>query len=336
MTPETAETFHEAYPRVLDQVTTCPEYRISTRGNTSLELLDVSFRVADPIQRLPYLVSRPINLAYNWAEVVWYWFGRDDLDMIGYYAPQMAQNSHDGRTLTGTAYGPPLFNEGPDGRSQWQRVLDLLVKDNDSKRAVLTIFRPEELAVDSNPDVSCTIAAQFFLRENGLNLTCYMRGNDAFMGLPSDFFSFTVLQELAARLIGVPVGYYTHHVGSMHVNMPNRPKVRKILAEISGEDYRPPAFRFPIMPVDSCISSLRLLVREEERLRTDTHRHTVRSVAETGLHPYWQQVLLIWEVYRQIIHTECAVSGEVLSALDPGYRWLIGRRWPARMPEAAV
>ncbi|NRQ32977.1 thymidylate synthase [Nonomuraea sp. NN258] len=336
MTPDRAETFHEAYIEVLRQVTTSPEYRISTRGNTSLELLDVSFRIADPTQRVPYLTSRPINLAYNWAEVLWYWSGRADLDMIGYYAPMMRAGSHDGSTLTGTAYGRSLFTPGPDGRTQWQRVLDLLGKDNDTKRAVLSIFSPAELAVDDNPDVSCTIAAQFFLREDRLHLTCYMRGNDAFMGLPSDVFSFTVLQELAAHQLGVQVGHYSHHVGSMHVNLPNRPKVRKILAEVGADGYQPPAFRFAAMPADACLTWLRLLAQEEAGLRTNAHQHTVASIAATGLAPYWQQVLLVWEAYRQISHTDQPVSTEILQALVPSYRWLVERRWPNRMPQVAA
>ncbi|MEU6718972.1 thymidylate synthase [Nonomuraea sp. NPDC046802] len=336
MTPERAQTFHEAYTRVLRQVTTSPDHRISTRGNASLELLDVSFRITDPTQRVPYLATRPINLAYNWAEVLWYWSGRADLDMIGYYAPMMKASSHDGRTLTGTAYGRSLFAAGPDGRSQWQRVLDLLGKDNGTKRAVLSIFSPTELVTDDNPDVSCTIAAQFFLREERLHLTGYMRGNDAFMGLPSDVFSFTVLQELAAHLLGVQVGHYSHHVGSMHVNRPNRPKVRKILAEVGADGYRPPAFRFPDMPADACLTSLRLLAQEEVELRTDIRRHTAESIADTGLAPYWQQVLLVWEAYRQITHTDRPVNVEILQALDPGYRWLVEQRWPNRMPREAA
>ncbi|MEV1249899.1 thymidylate synthase [Nonomuraea sp. NPDC049750] len=336
MTPECAQTFHEAYTRVLRQVTTSPDHRISTRGNASLESLDVSFRITDPTQRVPYLATRPINLAYNWAEVLWYWSGRADLDMIGYYAPMMRASSRDGSTLTGTAYGRSLFTTGADGRTQWQRVLDLLGKDNDTKRAVLSIFSPTELMIDDNPDVSCTIAAQFLLRENRLHLTCYMRGNDAFMGMPSDVFSFTVFQELAAHQLGVQVGHYSHHVGSMHVNLPNRPKVRKILAEVGADGYQPPAFRFPDMPADACLTSLRLLAQEEGGLRSNTQQHTVESVADTGLAPYWQQVLLAWEAYRQITHTDRPVSTDILQALDPGYRWLVERRWPNRIPQGAA
>ncbi|MEV0151995.1 MULTISPECIES: hypothetical protein [unclassified Nonomuraea] len=41
-------------------------------------------------------------------------------------------------------------------------------------------------------------------------------------------------------------------------------------------------------------------------------------------------------MYRQIKQTDQPVTGEVLDALDPGYRWLIERRWRSRMPKAAA
>jgi hypothetical protein len=37
--------------------------------------------------------------------------------------------------------------------------------------------------------------------------------------------------DQAARLLGVPVGTYTHHAGSMHVNIPDLPRARAIVRE---------------------------------------------------------------------------------------------------------
>ncbi|MEV0151994.1 MULTISPECIES: thymidylate synthase [unclassified Nonomuraea] len=173
---------------------------------------------------------------------------------------------------------------GADGRTQWQRVLDLLEKDPDSKRAVLSIYSGDELAVDDNPDVSCTIAAQLLLRDGHLHMSCYMRGNDAFMGLPSDLFSFTVLQELAAHELGARLGSYTHHVGSMHVNDANAVNVARLLAEVGKADYEPPAFRFPTMPGDDLIESIRLVTQAEKALRVGNMAQTPDLVEATGLH----------------------------------------------------
>jgi thymidylate synthase len=55
--------------------------------------------------------------------------------MIGYYAPRRAALATSDGRLTGTAYGPRLFGPGPDGRSQFDRAMDLLRTEQDSKRA---------------------------------------------------------------------------------------------------------------------------------------------------------------------------------------------------------
>ena len=84
----------------------------------------------------------------------------------------------------------------------------------------MVVMQPGELADPANPDVACTLALHFMLRGGALHMAAYMRANDAVIGLLCDVFSFTFIQEHAARLLGVPVGTYTHHADSMHVNDP--------------------------------------------------------------------------------------------------------------------
>ncbi|MCK9869383.1 thymidylate synthase [Nocardiopsis dassonvillei] len=334
--PHEFPDFHTAYLQVLREVTETPEYTTSSRGNDSVELTNTSFRITDPRNRLPYLVRRPVNVVYNLAETLWYMAGRDDLDMIGYYAPGMGNYSADGKRLTGTAYGTKLFVPDEEGITQWNRVLNLLRTDPDTKRAVLSIYRPEELAVEDNPDVSCTVAAQFLLRDGRLHLTCYMRGNDAYMGMVSDVFAFTFLQEVAACQLGVELGHYTHHVASMHVNTRDAKTVRRLLNEANQEGHAPPAFAPPVMPAAGIDAALRIVLEHEEALRTGQAQHTPETVAATGLASYWQQLLLLFEVYRQIKHTDHPVDTVLLDYLDPGYRWLVTRRWKNRMPSGVT
>jgi thymidylate synthase len=90
------------------------------------------------------------------------------------------------------------------------------------------------------------------------------------------------------------------------------------------------------MPEDASWADLETVQVHEERLRADQRHHTPETIAETGLRPYWQQILLLFEAHRQIRHTEDPVDGDVLSALDPGFAWLLRHRWPDRVPADAV
>ena len=157
--------------------------------------MGVRFRLARADQRVPLVPARRLNIVFNFAEALWYLAGRDDLDFIAFYAPSIRKYSADGHRLTGTAYGRSLCG-APDGRpDQWPTVVETLREDPDSKRAVIQIFRGEELQVADNPDVSCTLGLQFLLRDGagflnyeGLDVEAYRRERlKAFVALLGHF-----------------------------------------------------------------------------------------------------------------------------------------------------
>lgn len=84
--------------------------------------------MADPLSRVPFLASRKVNIVFHFAEALWYLWGRSDLEMMAYYAPQMRSYSMDGKTLRGSAYGARLFRAPPGaGPSAFDVVLSLQV-----------------------------------------------------------------------------------------------------------------------------------------------------------------------------------------------------------------
>jgi thymidylate synthase len=322
-------SFQEAYVTVLREVHDRPQFVNAPRGNAARERLNVSFAVQNPQDRMVYLPARRINIVFCFAEALWYLWGRDDLEMISYYAPRMKAFSADGKTLTGTAYGPKLFRPAEGGLSQWQRIVDLLAEDPESKRAVAALFHSGEPLHGGNPDVSCTLGLQYLLRDGRLHLACYMRGNDALLGLACDVFSFTLIQEFTAHHLGVDLGTYTHHAGSMHINDGDAAQVAAILEPAPP----PPRFPVPAMPPTGW-SELRTIEGFEERLRRDQAGLQVSDRSWLGLPRYWQQVVLLLEAYRQIVHRPGApITPPILEALDPAYRWLVAHRWPDRIPE---
>ncbi|WP_405499663.1 thymidylate synthase [Streptomyces anulatus] len=327
----TFRSIEGAYLALLDQASNSPEHHISARGNDANEMIGVSFRLIDPRQRLPYLAARKANPVFQFAEALWYLAGRRDLEMIGYYAPSMRSSSPDGVNLFGSSYGYRLFNpaEG-DTVSPFDRALELLRTEKDSKRAYLPVFAASELAVADNPDMACLAGLHLFARGGRLHMVCHMRANDLVYGLLSDVFSFTMIQEYAAVQLGLELGSYTHTIGSAHVNDRNAKRVRSVLAEADARPH-PQHFDFPPMPKDTGPATLATVLVHEDALRTNKVRYSAEEIAAIGVDAYWQQVILLFEVYRQIQHDQDdAVSRDVLDALHPGLRWLVGHKWAAR------
>ncbi|QSB12972.1 thymidylate synthase [Natronosporangium hydrolyticum] len=333
----TFHTFRAAYVAVLRHIATAHQYETATRGKHALEVVNTSFTITDPVARTPYLAARRTNVIFNHAEALWYLTGRDDIDMIGYYAPRLRTlATADGR-LSGTAYGPRLFRPtGPDRCSQFDRVIALLRDDPDAKRGAMIIMRPEELVDPANPDVACTLGLQLMRRGGRLHATAYMRGNDAVLGLLCDTFSFTFIQEFAARLLGVAVGSYAHHVGSMHINKADLAKVTAILDESEQAPHQTARFPAAPMPLDTSWRTVEEVLRWEDELRHDRRALSPAAFAGLPLAAYWREVAMLFEVYRQITHhPDQPVDPATLALLRPGHRWLVEQRWPERMPATA-
>ncbi|MGW0825211.1 thymidylate synthase [Streptomyces sp. NPDC002845] len=306
------------------------EHHIDARGNAGREVIGVGFRLPDPRQRLPYLAERKVNPVFQFAESLWYLAGRRDLEMIVYYAPSMRNSSADGVHLGGSAYGYTLFNaaEG-DKLSPYDQVVGLLLNETDSKRGYLPVFSAKELADRANPDVACLAGLHLLPRGGRLHMVCNMRANDLDCGLLSDVFSFTMIQEYAAIQLGLKLGTYTHFIGSAHVNDCNADRVRRVLDEASRRPA-PTTFLFPAMPESTTAATITHVLEHEEALRTNQIRYNAEHIQGLSLEPYWQQVVMLFELYRQIQHDQTtAVDPDLLAALDPGLRWLMERKWPA-------
>ncbi|MCP2258153.1 thymidylate synthase [Streptoalloteichus tenebrarius] len=317
--------FSDAYLHRLRALLDEPRYRNAPRGFPSQEELGVSLRVADPRRRLVTHPARRTNIVFNFAEALWYLAGRDDVEYLAYYAPMVRRFSQDGVRLTGTAYGPRIFRHGPTRLDQWAAVRELLRADPDTKRAVIQIFEPEELGVPGNPDVACTLALQFLLRENALHLVGYMRANDVYRGMVSDVFSFTFLQEVMAGQLGVELGSYTHMVGSLHLYESDIPAARRVLrptTSVSTVDDRMPA-----MPSGDNRPHIDDVLRWEHRLRRNEVRLDPDALDRSALPDYWRQVVVLFELYRRVRHGDGGAEG-LWQRLCPLYRTLMLRRFP--------
>lgn len=315
--------FHRAYVDQLRLVFEAPTYFNAPRGYRSRERLAAQFQLGDPRQRAPFAPSRRVNIVFNFAEALWYLAGRDDLDFIEYYAPTMRSYSMDGHCLTGTAYGRKIFGAG---HRQYDTIIDLLSRDPDSKRAVIQIFDAGELRVPDNIDVSCTLGIQFLLREGRLHAVAYMRANDAYRGMVSDVFSFTMLQEFVACALGAELGTYTHVAGSLHVYEPDNARVAAVLADPAAA--APPPHCLPAMPRGDNRPAVASLLEIEEQLRQNRMQLPVH-VDRLSLPPYWAQVALLFETYRRIRRGE-RLTPDLLAALDPAYRFFVAHRWGTR------
>lgn len=225
----------------------------SPRNMNTQEVEGAIIKVKNPRSRILNNKLRKVSIPFAIGEWLWHMEGRDDLRMIQYYAPSYDKYSDDGKTLNG-AYGPRI-------KRALLKIVEILKKDPDSRRAVVPIYGKEDAGLDSK-DIPCTIGFQFLIRNNKLDMIVNMRSNDIFLGFPYDIFNFTMWQEYVACKLNTEIGTYTHIANSLHFYEKDREKIVKAsLAEEVEEN------EMEVMPTNDIERQLLILYDIEEKIR---------------------------------------------------------------------
>lgn len=180
------------------------------RGQKTREIEDAVVRIIDPVNTLPLNVGRGTVPGIGAVEAMQLLGGVSTPHLLLAVAPQFkAYTNDDGITFHG-AYGARTEN-------QFEVIVERLKADPDSRQAQVVIWNPELDLQPGKRDYPCTTLMQFRIREGKLNMSVYMRSNDVWLGAAYDLFQFTRVQIALASVLGVEVGTYVHHVGSLHI-----------------------------------------------------------------------------------------------------------------------
>lgn len=159
---------------------------ISPRGCLTREL-DHHLFACDMSASVVRAPARKLSYKFLAAEALWIINGDDTVAGIAPYNARIVNFSDDGLTFFG-AYGPRVV-------AQLDYVIEALVRDRDTRQAVLTTWRP---CPPLTKDVPCTVALAFSIRDDQLNCHAFMRSSDAWLGLPYDAFNFSMVAAKVA------------------------------------------------------------------------------------------------------------------------------------------
>lgn len=184
------------------------------------EIINAITIISDPTRCILKSPIRKLPMRYMVGELLWYLSGNSSLDAIQMYTSAWDRMSDDGMSVNSN-YGARIQEAtceySGDTFNQLKMIEDMLREHPESRQAVIHIKQPRDLMKYPTKDVNCTVCLQFFIRDERLYLTTYMRSNDLWMGFPNDVFQFTALQIYLAMKLNVRLGTYTHIAGSLHL-----------------------------------------------------------------------------------------------------------------------
>jgi len=255
----------ESWRYLLECIMVCGD-EVSPRGMKTKEMLHTNTISVDMRRPVVTTKARKLNYKFMAAEALWILAGRNDVESLSDYVPRMAEFSDNGEVLAG-AYGPRITPQLP-------YVVDALVRDRDTRQAVLTIWTPNP---PPSKDIPCTISMCFSIRARKLHQHVYMRSSDGWLGIPYDIFSFCMvglkvrdMYNQAVRnlydegliapkpKLHVQPGIMTISMTSSHLYERDWPKVETILATEASPEVVP----LPLDLVWEAIESSLVAMRE--------------------------------------------------------------------------
>jgi len=193
------------------------EYTTDKTGVKTVELIGASFIADEDI------IFGSLNAEYIQHELDWYLSQSLNVNDIPGKVPTIwkAVATPDG--LINSNYGYLVYNSA--NGNQYKNTLDELLRNPDSRRAIMIYTRPSmhtDWCTDGMSDFICTNAVQFLIRDGRCHAVLQMRSNDAWAGYRNDYaWQKYVLSRLVNDLKShgkeVEVGTITWQVGSLHL-----------------------------------------------------------------------------------------------------------------------
>lgn len=239
----TYNTIHAAYLGSIAEVLDNPDYICSPRGMEIYEKCDFSFRVLNPVAepiRTKDEERNKVIAEYTQKEMDWY-MSMDPSVEAATKCSKFWEKLDNGDGTVNSNYGALVFGLRDHGnlkfsdkmRTPWEWARDALIKDKDTRQAIMRFSRPEHF-FDGVKDFTCTTHGIFQIRENKLNLSIVMRSNDVTLGIVYDITFFVslmdkMLEELKPYYPELEKGSYTHTAHSYHAYTKDFGRINKML-----------------------------------------------------------------------------------------------------------
>lgn len=191
---------------------------VPARKPRGIHTRDLGFTIIDiasPVDALPNVPVRRLNMKIAATEALQLIAGRADENMIRWASTEMSDYVLDDRGIQHGNYGRRIGDQA-------YNVVKRLTEDAETRRAVITLWDPILDNAEDKKDYPCTVSLMFDGRQVdtftwALDMTVVMRSNDIFRGLPYDLFQFSQLQMSLCRALNWIPGGYRHVTNSLHV-----------------------------------------------------------------------------------------------------------------------
>lgn len=172
-----------------------------------------------PSERLLFNPVRDCNPVFHLMESIWMLAGANDISWLLQFNSTFGTYAESDNVMHG-AYGHRWRNTF--GMDQIRAIVDKLHNDRDSRQAVMQMWSAQIYGMNDLlgnwKDRPCNTHLYFEVVDSRLNMTICCRSNDMLWGAyGANAVHFSILQEVIAFGVGVPVGTMYQFSNNFHV-----------------------------------------------------------------------------------------------------------------------
>ena len=169
---------------------------------------------------IKYLVDHDVRI---WNEWPYEWFKKSP-EYKGETLDEFVQRIKDDEEFAnkygdlGPVYGHQWRHfDGPNGEYVDQRawVINEIKTNPNSRRLIVNSWNAPYINKMALPP--CHTMFQFYVRDGKLSCQLYQRSADAFLGVPFNIASYSLLTMMVAQVCGLKPGEFVHTIGDAHI-----------------------------------------------------------------------------------------------------------------------
>jgi len=161
----------------------------------------------------PYPTTKKTHLKSIIHELLWFLKGDTNIKYLNDNGVNIWNEWADENGELGSIYGKQWTDW--NGINQIKELINQIKHNQDSRRLIVSAWNVSEL-----PNMAlapCHTLFQFYVADGKLSLQLYQRSGDAFLGVPFNIASYSLLLMMVAQVCNLKVGDFIHTFGDVHI-----------------------------------------------------------------------------------------------------------------------
>ena len=221
----------------------------------------------------PLVTTKKIHLKSVIYELLWFINGDHNINYLNNNGVTIWEEWDDKEGSLVKIYGVQWRSWGTSNGKhidQLNNLMKSLKKNPDSRRHIISAWNVGELDDMALPPCHCLF--QFYVANNKLSCQLYQRSADAFLGIPFNIASYSLLIHMIAHVLDYKVGEFIYTIGDMHLYNNH---IEQAKMQINRDPYK-----LPILKINKDVEDIFSFNYDDfEIINYKAHPHISGSIA---------------------------------------------------------